>query len=157
MKYEHRFRVRASLAAVADFHSHASSMPSITPPPLIVQLQSAPQTLGDGDRMDFTMWAGPLPVRWEAQIEDVSERGFTDRQLRGPFGEWRHRHSFNPLADDLTEVVDQVEASVQKHVLWGLVGITMWIGLPLLFAYRGWRTRRLLEGGWRFAVAHPVE
>jgi hypothetical protein len=23
---------------------------------------------------------------------------------------------------------------------------TMWLGLPLLFAYRGWKTRQLLEG-----------
>jgi ligand-binding SRPBCC domain-containing protein len=157
MKYEHRFRVRASLAAVADFHSRAASMPEITPPPIVVRIQSAPPTLGDGDRMDFTMWAGPLPMRWGAQIENVSEWGFTDRQLRGPFAHWQHRHSFEPLANELTEVVDQVEASVQKHVLWGPVGIAMWVGLPLLFAYRGWKTRRLLEAGRAPVLVHGVK
>ena len=41
MNYYHRFRVRASLARVAEFHSHAASMPAITPPPIIVQVHHA--------------------------------------------------------------------------------------------------------------------
>jgi ligand-binding SRPBCC domain-containing protein len=145
VRYEHRFRVRAPLAAVAAFHSRASSMPAITPPPIIVQVHRAPAVLGEGDEMDFTMWAGPLPMRWVARISDVSERGFTDRQVRGPFSSWQHRHSFVPVTDNLTEVVDQVEAVVKRHVIWGAVGMAMWVGLPVLFAYRGWRTRRMLE------------
>jgi ligand-binding SRPBCC domain-containing protein len=157
MKYEHRFRVRAPLSEVAGFHSRAASMPEITPPPIIVRLDGAPPVLGDGDLMDFTMWVGPLPLHWLAQIQDVSERGFTDRQLQGPFGHWQHRHSFEPLADGLTEVVDQVEATVKRHVLWGPVGIAMWIGLPLLFAYRGWKTRRLLAAGGTSMLVHGVE
>jgi ligand-binding SRPBCC domain-containing protein len=147
MKYEHRFRVRASLAAVVGFHSRAASMPAITPPPIIVRVHGAPPVLGDGDVMDFTMWAGPLPMRWVAQIEDISDGGFTDRQVQGPFACWQHRHSFVPIADNLIEVVDQVEAGVKKHVFWGPVGMAMWIGLPLLFAYRGRKTRRLVEAG----------
>jgi ligand-binding SRPBCC domain-containing protein len=147
MRYEHRFRVRAPLAVVADFLSRAASMPAITPPPIFVRVHRAPAVLSDGDEMDFTMWAGPLPMRWVAKIGDVSDRGFTDRQVQGPFDCWQHRHSFVPATHDLTEVVDQVEAGVKKHVVWGPVGLAMWIGLPMLFAYRGWRTRRLLEGG----------
>jgi ligand-binding SRPBCC domain-containing protein len=145
MRYEHRFRVRASLAAVAGFHSRAASMPAITPPPITVRVHRAPALLGEGDEMDFTMWAGPLPMRWVAQIANVSAKGFTDTQVRGPFAFWQHRHSFVPVTQDLIEVVDQVEASVKRHVLWGAVGLAMWIGMPALFAYRGWKTRRILE------------
>ena len=93
MIYYHRFRVRASLARVAEFHSHAASMPAITPPPIIVQVHHAPPILANGDEMDFTMWLGPLPVHWLARIEAVSPAGFSDRQLRGPFAEWVHRHT----------------------------------------------------------------
>ena len=50
------------------------------------------------------------------------------------------------LAQGCTEVLDEVEASLKPHGLWGLVGLAKWLGLPLLFAYRGWRTQRLLEG-----------
>jgi len=145
MKYEHRFRVRAPLAAVAEFHSRSASMPAITPPPMIVRVHAAPPRLGEGDEMDFTLWAGPLPLRWLAKIENVSPGGFTDRQLRGPFAAWTHRHSFVRIAERETEVVDEVQAEVKRHPFWGPVGLLMWAGMPLLFAFRGWRTRQLLE------------
>lgn len=148
MRYEHRFRVRVPLDAVAGFHSRTSSMPAITPPPIIVRLHHAPELLGEGDVMEFTMWAGPLPLHWVAQIRDVSEEGFADRQVRGPFALWQHRHSFVPITPDLTEVVDHVEADLKRHVLWAPIGMAMWAGLPILFAYRGWKTRRLLENNW---------
>jgi hypothetical protein len=28
---------------------------------------------------------------------------------------------------------------------WGVIGLAMWLGLPFLFAFRAWKTRRLLE------------
>lgn len=145
MKYEHRFRVHAPLAAVAEFHSRSAAMPAITPPPMIVRMHAAPARLAEGDEMDFTLWVGPLPLRWLARIEDVSPGGFTDRQLRGPFAAWTHRHSFVRIAERETEVVDEVQAEIKRHPFWGPVGLLMWAGMPLLFAFRGWKTRQLLE------------
>ncbi len=73
MKYHHTFRVKAPQAAVAEFHSRSASMPAITPPPMIVRVHAAPARLASGDEMDFTLWAGPVPLRWVARIEDASE------------------------------------------------------------------------------------
>jgi ligand-binding SRPBCC domain-containing protein len=145
VKYQHRFRVRAPLKAVAEFHSRAASMAAITPPPVIVRLHSAPDVLGSGGEMAFTLWLGPLPLHWRAQIENVSDAGFTDRLLTGPFKSWQHRHSYRSVGPGVTEVRDEVTAGLRGHVLWGPVGLLMWLGLPVLFAYRGWRTRRLLD------------
>jgi ligand-binding SRPBCC domain-containing protein len=145
MRYEHSFRVNAPIAAVAQFHSSASSLTAITPPPFVMRVNSAPPVLGESDTMDFTMWAGPVPVRWVARIEDVSPEGFTDRQVKGPFTRWQHRHSFVALDERTTEVVDVVEAEVKKHPWWGPIGASMWAGLPALFAYRARKTRELLE------------
>jgi ligand-binding SRPBCC domain-containing protein len=145
MKYQHRFQVNAPLAEVADFHSRSASMEAITPPPDVVQLHQAPPRLGEGDEMDFTLWLGPLPIRWTARIEEVSPIGFLDCQQRGPFARWVHRHTFVSLHDSMTEVVDEIEFNFKKHPWWGLVGLGMAISLPLLFAYRGRKTRRLLE------------
>jgi len=85
MKFQHRFRVDAPLSEVLEFHSLSSSMGAITPPPIVARIHRAPAVLGEGDEMEFTLWVGPLPVRWLAHIEQVSGEGFTDRQLRGPF------------------------------------------------------------------------
>jgi ligand-binding SRPBCC domain-containing protein len=145
MKYRHSFQVDAPLADVVGFHTAASSLKAITPPLIPMQLHHAPQRMGDGDEMDFTMWMGPLPVRWKARIEGVSPEGFLDRQVRGPFASWAHRHSFRAVDEASTEVVDEVQAQLKPHILWGAVGLAMWLGLPLLFGFRAWKTRSLLE------------
>lgn len=148
MKYLHRFKVRAPFSSVAAFHQQPTGMGAITPPPVRVQLHSFPENLvPDGGEMDFTLWFGPLPIHWVAQLEDVSESGFTDRQKSGPFQAWRHRHSFNRIDDYTTEVKDEITYSLKPHLLWGPVGAAFAFSLPILFAFRGWRTRRLLEKG----------
>ena len=145
MKYQHRFQVRAPMAVVADFHAQSASMGAITPPPIVVTVHRAPVRLADGDEMDFTLWLGPLPVHWIAQIEDAGPVGFTDRQVCGPFAKWIHCHRFVVVDESVTEVLDEIELNLRPHLVWGLVGLGMWLSLPLLFAYRGWKTRRLLE------------
>lgn len=145
MKFEHRFRVKASVEEVAAFHNRSASMPAITPPPMIVRVHRAPEVLKSGDEMEFTLWAGPLPVRWRAAIEQVGKHGFTDRQVVGPFASWIHRHNYRKVDAATTEVYDHVEARLKRHPFWGPVGWLMWTGMPLLFRFRASRTRRLLE------------
>lgn len=147
MNYHHRFQIQAPLSRVAAFHQQHTSMGAITPPPIRVEFQRLPADFSG--ELEFTLWFGPLPIRWMACIEDVSDTGFTDRQVKGPFSEWVHRHSFVPVDDHTTEVVDRISLKLKPHLLWGPVGLAFTLGLPFLFAYRGWKTRRLLEAGAR--------
>lgn len=144
MNYRHCFRVLASIEQVAEFHRRSASMPAITPPPIIVNVQRAPAVLGEGDEMFFTMWLGPLPIRWLAHIEAISDTGFTDRQLIGPFAEWIHRHTFIAIDEHTTDVMDEITLQLQPHPLWWPVGFGMWLGLPVLFTFRAWKTKRML-------------
>jgi ligand-binding SRPBCC domain-containing protein len=130
MNYHHRFQVRAPLDRISDFHSRAASMPAITPPPLRVRLHHAPEVLGEGDEMNFSLGVGPFSIHWVARIEEVSPNGFTDRQLRGPFAEWIHRHNFIALNSETTEVIDEITLRLRIHPVWWLVGMGMWAGLP---------------------------
>jgi ligand-binding SRPBCC domain-containing protein len=145
MNYRHRFQVHAPLAHVREFHSQSVSMGAITPPPLSVCLYHAPDVLGEGDEMDFSLGVGPISMRWVARIERVSPNGFTDRQVQGPFAEWSHRHSFNALDEQTTEVVDEITLRPRSNPWWWLVGMGMWAGLPFLFAFRASKTRRMLQ------------
>jgi ligand-binding SRPBCC domain-containing protein len=120
MRFRHNFKVKASLSHVAAFHRQSRSMGAITPPPAIVRLHRAPNELGEGDEMEFTIWMGPLPIRWKALIEQVSPQGFTDRQLRSAhFKEWVHQHSFHPVDPNTTEIRDDVKAKLRLHPLVG--------------------------------------
>jgi ligand-binding SRPBCC domain-containing protein len=145
MHYKHTFIVRAPLEKVANFHRLSASMAAITPPPVIVNIQRAPELLAAGDEMRFTLWLGPLPLRWLARIEDLSAGGFTDNQLEGPFKKWKHQHQFQAIDASRTLVIDQIEAEIKNHWFWGPIGRLMWLNLPVLFAYRGWKTRRSLD------------
>ena len=145
MRYRHRFRVRAPLAAVAEFHGRADSMAAITPPIIPIRIKGTPPQLAAGSEMAFTMWLGPLPVKWRAYISQLSSKGFTDHQIEGPFGYWIHEHIFVDVDGQHTDVIDEVQAGLKWHAFWAPVGLAMWLGLPLLFAYRGWKTRRMLE------------
>jgi ligand-binding SRPBCC domain-containing protein len=144
-QFKHSFIVDAPIEAVAEFHRAASSMAAITPPPVVVRFERPPGRVESGLELDFTMWLGPLPVRWRARMEEVTSTGFIDRQLAGPFASWQHTHSFVALPDGRTEVVDEVDAALKRHPVWGPVGAFMWLNLPILFAFRGWKTRGLLE------------
>jgi len=135
-------------------------MAAITPPPILVQVHKAPEHLAEGDEMDFTLWLGPLPIHWVARFEDVTATSFVDRQVRGPMRSWRHQHRFVVIDELTTDVVDEVELEIRPHPIWGPVGLGMALNLPVLFAYRAWRTRGLLEKAFRsggsVVAAEPV-
>ena len=145
MKYRHSFTTQAPLDVVREFHTLSSSLTAITPPPIIVQIIQAPECLTEGDEMEFTMWILGLPLRWRARIENVSAQGFIDRQIQGPFDAWVHNHTFINIDEKSTEVRDELQINLSKNVFWGLVGAGMCLSLPILFAYRGWKTQRLLH------------
>lgn len=143
--YTHRFQVRAPIERVAEFHRDTKALKQLTPPPLIVQFNEL-QPLSEGSVADFTMWFGPLPIHWIAVHSDVEiSKGFTDTQVAGPFDQWVHRHSFDSLDEHLTEVSDHIQARLGTGLFRGLVSRFMWLNLPILFAYRAWRTKRVLE------------
>ena len=145
MLYRHSFTVQAPLSKVASFHAHSRSMGAITPPPVIVRIHSSPGALSEGDEMAFTLWLLFLPIHWVARIQEVSPAGFTDVQVRGPFAAWRHKHSYVQRDDQFTEVQDEVEAALSPNPVKWLIGAGMWLSMPVLFAFRGWKTKKLLQ------------
>ena len=140
--YRHTFQVKAPLDAVAEFHRSSAALRQLSPPPMIVQFHRM-DPMGEGSVSDFTMWLGPIPIRWTAVHADVTTRhGFTDSQKRGPFRTWVHRHSFLEIDATTTEIVDEIEAEPGN-----LISRLMWLNVPMLFAFRGWKTRRVLTRG----------
>lgn len=144
--FKHSFQVRAPLTAVAAFHKDARALRRLSPPPLWVQLHQV-EPLAEGSLADFTLWFGPLPIRWRAEHSGVDPlRGFTDTQTAGPLRSWRHTHRFERIDDHASSVFDTIEFEHQP-------GPAGWLSrllfappaLSFLFWYRGWATRRALE------------
>lgn len=143
--FQQEFLVDAPIEKVAEFHSSTRALKQLNPPPIFVQLNQI-EPLGEGSRSDFTLWLGPLPIRWVAVHSEVdSLTGFTDTQMAGPFKTWVHRHQFQSIDGDKTRVVDQIEAQPGDHPFWGLISRFMWLTLPILFSYRARQTRHAVE------------
>jgi ligand-binding SRPBCC domain-containing protein len=145
MDYHHRSVVHAPLAEVVAFHRQATSLATMTPPPLRLTLAQPGEGVADQSELKFTLGLGPFAIRWRAKIVPRWPEGFSDHQLEGPFAAWVHHHSFTALSESKTLIEDRINARLSSHPWKWLVGLMMWLGMPLLFAYRARRVRHLLE------------
>lgn len=144
--FDFTFTVPASLAAVRAFHGHTSALKRLTPPPTIVQLHEI-EPLGEGSVSKFTLWVGPLPLRWTAVHRGVTSRGFTDVQTEGPAARWEHTHTFTPIDAGTTRIDEHIEFD-HKPAPWGVVTRLLFSrpNLILMFTYRKLATRWYLRG-----------
>jgi ligand-binding SRPBCC domain-containing protein len=140
--FQHEFQVDAPIERVAEFHGSTQALELLTPPPMFVKFNSI-EPLGEGSRSDFTLWLGPLPIRWVAVHSRVKPlEGFTDTQVEGPFRTWVHEHKFQRLSDESTLIIDRVQGQPSDHFFWGIISRFMWLTLPFLFFYRARQTRK---------------
>ncbi len=143
--FDFRFTVAAPLAAVSAFHFQTGILKALTPPLMIMQVHRF-DPLANGSIGEFTIWMGPIPVRWVAEHSEVSGTGFIDTQTRGPMKSWKHTHRFRSVSPDVTEVHEHIE--FEHHS--GLRGLWSRILFPrpaliVLFSYRRWATRRAVR------------
>ena len=145
--FETSFNVKASVEEVADFHADTSALKVLNPPFVIVQLHRV-DPMADGSISEFTLWMGPIPIRWRAIHSDVGPNGFTDTMDNGPLVSWQHRHRFETIDKDTTKILEHIEyeypagwRGLGSRILFGRLGLTA------LFIYRKWATRRVLKQG----------
>ena len=145
----HRFEREQFLARpleeVYRFFSEASNLALLTPPSMHFRLVTPqPIRMRDGTLIEYRLRVRGVPIRWVSRIEDWEEnRGFADRQLRGPYRRWLHRYEFE-ATEDGTRIIDRVEYALPFGVL-GLVALPLVRrDLEAIFAYRREAVARLL-------------
>ena len=124
------------------FFSDPRNLEAITPPWLHFRILDAPERLERGSLLRYRLRLYGVPVGWLTEIEAWRPpRGFTDRQLRGPYLLWVHTHRFTPLGA-ATEIYD----NVRYRVAGGPFGPRRLVGrlVDEIFDYRAERLRALL-------------
>jgi hypothetical protein len=133
------------LEEVFRFFSEASNLAQLTPPSMHFRVITAqPVEMHDGTLIEYRLRVRGVPIRWVSRIEDWEEgRGFSDRQLKGPYRHWLHRHQFEATADG-TRIIDRLEYALPFGV-FGLVALPLVRrDLDAIFAYRREALVRLL-------------
>jgi ligand-binding SRPBCC domain-containing protein len=103
--------VPAALGEVFAFFAEARNLERITPPWLGFEvLTPEPVDMAPGTLIEYRLRLHGLPLRWLTRIEEWErERAFADRQLRGPYRLWHHRHEFEARGAEGTLVRDRVD------------------------------------------------
>ena len=139
-----RFRTTLSLTyplrEVFPFFSTAETLNQLTPPWVHFSiLTPAPIEMRQGIVIQYRIRIHGIPVRWDSEIAEWQPPFlFTDRQLRGPYRSWVHRHIFEETPDG-TLVTDDITYRVPGGALVNRLFVAG--ELRRIFAYR--RTRIL--------------
>lgn len=143
--FDYTFRVDAPLKSVAEFHVDTRILKKLTPALIFVKLHRV-DPMAEGSISEFTLWIGLLPIHWRAVHSNVSFRGFTDTQEKGPLASWKHTHRFEPIDENTTQIHEQIIYEYPSGMRGLLTRILFGhLGLTALFTYRKWATRRGLS------------
>jgi ligand-binding SRPBCC domain-containing protein len=146
-RLERRQRLDRRPDEVFGFFAQAHNLEKITPSWLRFEVRGTePARMGEGTRIHYRLRLHGVPLRWTSRIEEWDPgRAFVDRQLRGPYRLWHHRHTFAADGDG-TIVADEVHYALPLGRI-GELGHALFVrrDLERIFDYRQAAVRRLLS------------
>ncbi len=140
-------RIAAPPATVFRFHESPDALKLLIPPWEAVEVVESPKSLLPGSRAVLRMRIGPFRLEWIAEhTEYRRDRLFVDRQVKGPFAFWSHRHRFEEDGEGGTILRDEVEYRPPLGPIGRLVaGGFIRSKLQRMFNFRHEVTRRSCE------------
>jgi ligand-binding SRPBCC domain-containing protein len=127
------------------FFSDAGNLQLITPPELnFAIITPLPIEMRVGALIDYRLELFGVPFSWRTEIcEWNPPYHFVDRQLRGPYAKWVHRHSFTTTPDG-TLVTDDVHFRLPLLPVGEAAYPMVKLQLERIFSYRQEKVRELL-------------
>lgn len=147
MKFLKESRISAPPAVVFAFHESPGALERLTPPEQPVRVEEGGESIHSGSRVVLKMSVGPFPITWVAEhVEYEPPHLFSDRQVKGPFRSWYHRHRFLDDGQGGTVMRDEIEFEPPLGMLGRVLG--GWFvkrKLKAMFDFRHERTRQIVE------------
>jgi ligand-binding SRPBCC domain-containing protein len=128
----------APLETVWPFFASAENLEKITPPWMQFHIRTpGPIDMREGALIDYRLKVRGIPLRWRTLIETwLPPHRFVDVQLRGPYKQWHHTHTFTER-DGGTLCGDRVHYKLYGGPLAPLVNrLLVQRDVQTIFAYR---------------------
>lgn len=139
---EHRLTRELTLdlpiAQVFDFFADAGNLERITPPELNFNIITPrPIDIKQGTLIDYKLKMRGIPMKWRTEIS-VWEPPFrfVDQQLRGPYTQWIHTHTFTEISPSQTLMEDEVRYRLPFEPLGDVAHFFVKSELAYIFDYR---------------------
>ena len=120
------------------FFSDAKNLELITPAQLNFKITSPqPIELCEGALIDYQLSLHGIPMSWRTEITtwDPPYR-FVDTQLKGPYSQWVHTHTFTEIDANTTLIEDEVRYRLPLEPLGDLFHFIVEGELKKIFDYR---------------------
>lgn len=144
---EQEMSVPRPINEVFAFFADAGNLERITPPELRFRILTTPPIeMKAGTLIDYRLRLFGMPVAWRTLISDWSPPDrFVDKQIRGPYREWIHTHTFEETPSG-TLIRDEVLYRLPLGFLGLPAQPLVRLQLHRIFAYRQRMTREILGG-----------
>jgi ligand-binding SRPBCC domain-containing protein len=146
MRFTARSIVRTTPEKLFAFHELPDAFLRLTPPSEKIRVLETAPNLRVGSRAIVDVRIGFLYVRFESLHTAYDPpRSFEDRQVRGPFRSWRHRHIIEPHPDG-SLLIDDIEYTPPLRFIGRIFGrIIIKRRLQRVFEYRHRVTKDYFE------------
>ena len=123
---------------VFDFFADAGNLERITPPELKFHIVTPqPIAIQKGALIDYELRMRGIPVSWRTEISLWKPPfKFVDQQLRGPYRQWIHTHTFTDLGSGQTLIEDEVRYRLPLEPLGDIAHFLVRRELEYIFDYR---------------------
>lgn len=140
------------------FFADAVNLERITPPELNFHIITPqPIEIERGSLIDYQLRLHGIPMKWQTEISVWNPPfEFVDQQLRGPYAQWIHRHTFTELAPDKTLIEDEVRYRLPFEPLGDIAHFIVRRQLDYIFDHRQKVVAELL-GPIRDEAASAIE
>lgn len=131
---------------VFDFFADAGNLERITPPELKFHIVTPhPIAIEKGTRIDYELRMRGIPVSWRTEISLWEPPfKFVDRQLRGPYRQWVHTHTFTAIGPDRTLIEDEVRYRLPLDPLGDILHFWVRSELEYIFDFRQTAVEQIL-------------
>jgi len=101
--------LKCPVTALREFLGQPANLPSVSDPDLELEIVKAPETIAEGEQIEFRVTAYGFKQRATHSYVRVSATEILEEQIDGPLRAWRHHHIYESIDETSCRLTDKFE------------------------------------------------